>query len=87
MHTPPAYQTEEMSDMPQHFQARIVGEVKHRVGDGATETLPQGQTVQVELAIASMVLSWESEGQPVTVSVAREEFLEYVDTGAIQIVN
>jgi hypothetical protein len=32
-----------------------------------------------------MVVSWTSEGQPVTVTLSREEFLEYVDLGAIQI--
>ena len=71
--------------LPEHFRARIVGMVQHRVGDGPLETIPKGQDVNVDLAIASMVVSWTSEGQPITVTLAREEFLEYVDTGAIHI--
>ncbi|WP_159917018.1 hypothetical protein [Pantoea sp. 18069] len=71
--------------LPEHFQARIQGHVQHRVGDGALEDIPVGQTVQVDTAIASMVLSWESEGQPVTVTLAKEEFELYVSNGAIEL--
>ena len=52
--------------MPEHFQAKIQGKVQHRVGDGALEVIPVGLQVQVDVAIASMVVSWVSEGQPVT---------------------
>lgn len=76
---------DDTSGLPQHFSARIVGLVQHRVGDGPLEPIPQGTDVKVDLAIASMVVSWTSDDQPVTVTLAREEFLEYVDTGAIQI--
>lgn len=72
-------------ELPEHFKARIVGKVQHRVGDGVTEAIPVGLEVQVDVAMASMVVSWISEGQPVTVTVAREEFLFYVDEGAIHI--
>lgn len=75
------------TDLPEHFKAKIQGKVQHRVGDGPTEDIPLGLEVQVDVAIASMVLSWVSEGQPVTVTVAREEFLFYVDEGAIHIIN
>ena len=75
----------DVNTLPDQFHARIVGEVKHRVGDGPLELIPVGEEVEVNMAIASMVLSWMSEGQPVTVTLAREEFMEYVDTGAIQI--
>ena len=75
------------TELPQHFQARIEGRVQHRVGDGPTADIPVGQEVQVDVAIASMVLSWRSEGQPVTVTVAREEFLFYVDEGSIVILS
>lgn len=71
--------------LPDHFSARIVGDVHHRVGDGPLEPIPKGQHVKVDVAIASMVVSWTSDGQPITVTLAREEFLEYVDTGAIHI--
>ena len=71
--------------LPEHFKASIVGKVQHRVGDGMTEIIPEGVEVQVDVAIASMVLSWVSEGQPVTVTVARHEFLHYVDEGAIRV--
>ena len=70
---------------PEHFQARIVGLVQHRVGDGALEAIPVGQTVQVDTAIASMVVSWESEGQPVTVTLAKDEFELYASQGAIEL--
>lgn len=73
------------SGLPDHFSAHIVGDVHHRVGDGALEPIPKGQHVNVDVAIASMVVSWTSDGQPVTVTVAREEFLEYVDIGSIRI--
>jgi hypothetical protein len=71
--------------LPAHFKARIDGRVQHRVGDGVLEDVPKGLEVQVDVALASMVLSWVSEGQPVTVTVAREEFLFYVDEGSIHI--
>lgn len=73
------------TDLPEHFAIRIDGKVQHRVGDGPIDDLPIGQEMQVDVAIASMVLSWVSEGQPITVTVAREEFLLYVDEGRIAI--
>ena len=73
--------------MPEHFQAKIQGKVQHRVGDGPLADIPIGLQVQVDVAIASMVVSWESEGQPVTVTLAREEFLHYVDEGSIAILS
>lgn len=77
--------TEPRTAFPEHFQARIQGHVQHRVGDGALEEIPVGQTVEVATAIASLVLSWESEGQPVTVTLAKEEFELYVSQGAIEV--
>lgn len=89
MSTPTPVEREEdashAADMPTKFKARITGEVHHRVGDGPLELIPLGEEVNVDVALASMVVSWTSDGQPVTVTVAREEFLEYVDTGAIQV--
>lgn len=73
--------------LPESFQARITDKVLHRVGDGMVEEIPMGIEVRVDMAMASMVLSWTSEGQPVNVTVAREEFMHYVDTGAIQILH
>lgn len=70
---------------PEHFQARICGRVQHRVGDGQIEDIPQGLAVQVATAMASMVLSWESDGQPVNVTVAKDEFEYYVANGAIEV--
>lgn len=74
------------TDLPEHFMIRIEGKVQHRVGDGPVDDLPIGQEMKVDVAIASMVLSWVSDGQPITVSVAREEFLLYVDEGSIAVV-
>ena len=72
-------------DLPTKFNARIVGQVQYRSGDGPLQDLPQGQDVAVEVALGSMVLSWTEEGQPLTVTLARPEFLQYVDTGDIRI--
>lgn len=80
-------ETHPSTELPEHFKARIDGKVQHRVGDGVLEDIPMGLEVQVDVAIASMVLSWTSEGQPVTVTVAREEFLLYVDEGSIHILS
>mgnify|MGYP003609635833 CR=1 FL=1 len=70
---------------PEKFQATIKGHVQHRVGDGALEDIPVGQNVEVATAIASLVLSWESEGQPVTVTLAKDEFDLYVSQGDIDV--
>lgn len=72
-------------ELPDRFKIKVLGRVQHRLGDGVTEDIPVGTEAQVEVAIASMVLSWVSEGQPVNVTVAREEFMQYVDTGAIKV--
>ena len=77
--------TEPRTNFPEHFKALIRGHVQHRVGDGALEDIPVGQEVEVATAIASLVLSWESEGQPVTVTLAKEEFELYVSQGAIEV--
>lgn len=77
--------TEPRTAYPEHFQAVIRGRVQHRVGDGALEDIPVGQKVDVATAIASLVLSWESEGQPVTVTLAKEEFDLYVSQGDIEV--
>ena len=73
------------TEFPENFQARICGHVQHRVGDGPLADIPPGLTVQVGTAIGSMVLSWVSEGQPVTVTLAKEEFEYYVANGAIEV--
>lgn len=75
------------TELPNHFKARIQGKVEHRVGDGMTDIIPEGLDVQVDMALASMVLSWVSEGQPVTVTVARHEFFHYLEIGSIEIVD
>lgn len=73
------------TEFPESFQACICGHVQHRVGDGPLADIPLGLTVQVGTAIGSMVLSWESEGQPVTVTLAKDEFELYVANGAIEV--
>ena len=79
--------TRTRAELPENFQARILGKMHHRVGDGPLEALPIGIDVQVDVAIASMVVSWVSEGQPVTVTVAREEFFYYMDEGSIALIS
>ena len=68
---------------PENFQARVVGEVQHRIGDGQLETLPTNQDVEVATAIASFVLSWMSEGQPVTVTLSKPDFEYHIENGNI----
>lgn len=79
--------TEPRYSYPEKFQATIRGRVQHRVGDGPLEDIPVGQTVDVATAIASLVLSWESEGQPITVTLAKDEFDLYVSQGDIEVLN
>lgn len=77
--------TEPRFTYPEKFQAIIKGRVQHRVGDGPLEDIPVGQEVEVATAIASLVLSWESEGQPITVTLAKDEFDLYVSQGDIEV--
>ena len=77
--------TEPRFAYPEKFQAHIKGHVQHRVGDGPLEDIPVGQHVEVATAIASLVLSWESEGQPITVTLAKDEFDLYVSQGDIEV--
>lgn len=65
------------------FQARVIGPVQHRIGDGQLEEIPRDLDVQVSTAIASYVLSWEDEGQPVTVTLSKPDFEYHVEQGNI----
>ena len=65
------------------FQARVVGPVQHRIGDGQLEEIPRDLDVQVSTAIASYVLSWKSDGQPVTVTLSTPDFEYHVEHGNI----
>ena len=70
----------------EHFQARVVGKVETRVGDGVLEEMPVGTTVQVDTALASYVLSWiDEEKNSMIVTLAKREFELYVDSGAIEV--
>ncbi len=68
---------------PEHFSAHVAGPVQHRIGDGQLETIPANLDVAVATAIASFVLSWTSEGQPVTVTLSKPDFEYHVDNGNI----
>ncbi|MEG0920887.1 MAG: hypothetical protein RSG22_05690 [Comamonas sp.] len=68
---------------PEHFSAHVVGPVQHRIGDGQLEAIPSNLDVAVATAIASFVLSWHSEGQPVTVTLSKPDFEYHVDNGNI----
>lgn len=73
----------EVAKLPDQFCARIAGKVQHRVGDGPLADIPWGIEVQVDTAIASFVVSWTSEEQPVTVTLAKDEFEYYLGKGDI----
>ncbi|QXZ08612.1 hypothetical protein KUF54_11065 [Comamonas sp. Y33R10-2] len=77
----------EAQQYPAHFAARVTGKVEHRVGDGATELIPQGIEMKVDTAIASYVLSWvdPEDQQPEIVYLAKREFEHYVEVGALQV--
>lgn len=78
----------EVQQYPEHFQARVAGKVEHRVGDGPSEVIPVGTSMQVDTAIASYVLSWidPKDLQPETAYLAKREFEHYVDVGALEVV-
>ena len=65
------------------FTVRVLGDVQHRIGDGALETIPVGKTVEVSEAIATMVLSWEEEGNRINAVLAKQEFEHYIESGAL----
>ena len=69
------------------YPARITGKVQYRVGDGQLETIPVGQQVEVENAIASMALTWTDgeSGESITAGIAKNEFEFYVAQGAIEL--
>ena len=75
--------TEHSHNYPENFKAHVVGKVEPRIGAGQLETIPENLDVDVATAIASFVLSWESEGQPVIVSLSKPEFEYHVDHGNI----
>ena len=75
--------TQHSHTYPEHFSARVAGPVQHRIGDGQLETIPSNLDVDVATAIASFVLSWTSEGQPVTVTLSKPDFEYHVDNGNI----
>ena len=65
------------------FRVRLAQDVQHRIGDGMPETITAGHEVEVTEAIASMVLSWQENGQGLTAVLDKGEFQHYLDTGAI----
>ena len=77
----------EVQQYPAHFQARVIGEVQHRSGDGPLESIPVGTDMKVDTAIASYVLSWVSleDQQPETAYLAKREFEHYVEVGALDL--
>ena len=75
--------TQHSHTYPENFNARVTGPVQHRIGDGQLETIPANLDVAVATAIASFVLSWTSEGQPITVTLSKPDFEYHVDNGNI----
>ena len=77
----------EVQQYPEHFVARVKGKVEHRVGDGASELIPEGIEMKVDTAIASYVLSWvdPKDQQPETAYLAKREFEHYVEVGALEV--
>lgn len=69
------------------YQVRITGKVQYRIGDGQLQTIPVGQQVEVENAIASMALTWTDpdSGEPISAGIAKSEFEFYVAEGAIEL--
>ena len=75
--------TQHLHQYPEDFHARVVGAVQHRIGDGQLETIPAPLDVAVATAIAIFLLSWTSEGQPITVTLSKPDFEYHVDQGNI----
>ena len=83
MTKPTMTQTPQEETTGDHFQARVDGQVQHRVGDGQLEFIPVGVTVSVVPAIATMVVSWVEDGQPQNSVLAKDEFERYEESGAL----
>ncbi|WP_027016953.1 hypothetical protein [Comamonas composti] len=82
-----AQDAEEQTRFSEHFKARIAATVPYRIGDGALEEIPADTQVQVDKAIASFVVSWDSNSQPVVATISKHEFEYYVDEGKIEILS
>ena len=64
------------------IDARIVGNVEFRAGDGPQLKIPEGD-VQVLMADDSVVLTWTESGQSLTAAIPKLEFDRYIQDGAI----
>jgi hypothetical protein len=70
--------------MTQH--AMIRGEVCFRAGDGVLMPVPDGETVDIEVADDSVTLSWnDGEGNVTTTAITRDEYDRYVQEGKIRL--
>jgi hypothetical protein len=64
------------------MDARIVGPVEFRAGDGPQLKIPEGDC-QAMMADDSVVLTWTEDGQSLTAAIPKIEFDRYLQSGAI----
>jgi hypothetical protein len=66
--------------------ATIRGQVTYTPGDGVPLAIPQGTTIEVDLAPDSATLSWSAEnGVLGLTAIPRTQFDEYVEAGKIEL--
>ncbi|MBU1360417.1 MAG: hypothetical protein KKC79_00050 [Gammaproteobacteria bacterium] len=62
--------------------ARVIGDVEYRAGDGPLVQIPKG-VITVEETADSAVISWDDDGNVQTTAIPREDYERYVSEGAI----
>lgn len=67
-------------------RARATGTQEFRAGDGPTIRIQPDAQLQLERAPASVVMSWQEEGQPMDAAIPVVVFNEYLQSGKVSIV-
>ncbi|WP_077002899.1 hypothetical protein [Variovorax sp. KK3] len=63
--------------------AKVVGKLEYRAGDGPLVTVPVGP-VEINLAQDSAVMSWGEDGSAQSTAIPLDEYRRYVDEGVIE---
>ena len=62
--------------------ARVVGDVEYRAGDGPLVPIPKG-AVTVEVSPDSAVLSWDDDGNAQSTAIPIADYERYMSEGLI----
>ena len=63
--------------------AKVVGELEYRAGDGPVLTIPPGP-IEIETAEDSAVLSWSDQGKVQSTAIPIDDYRRYLREGVIQ---